>query len=260
MATKVVPMPITGALLEIIADIATLHTFNKADKIQILKDTKHLLSSYCEIPNTERSDAHAVNRRNHEPREELGNGHFGGGTNYRFPGSPSCGSTNTSEKHLRSVVKLRNSVIEHIQKRVDSFTLKYEEPAPDGSNGYYEGITISIPLAPAPAPPLYHEFEAVSLVLGLLVWGEDVAGQVRALFDMMPHQYTGDRHIAARLSDQPNMALVQFPTAEDALTFQNGWNTDPPTRYRYVKALLSPDYDHELRLDYDQELGLDYDQ
>jgi hypothetical protein len=96
-------------------------------------------------------------------------------------------------------------------------------------------------VAPAAAPPLYDELETVSLTLGSLVWDEDIAGQVRALFDLMPRQYTGDRHVTARMSDQPHIALVLFPITEDALLFRNNWNGDPPVEFESVKALLAAD-------------------
>lgn len=88
----------------------------------------------------------------------------------------------------------------------------------------------------------------MSLIFGPLVWEEDIAGQVRALFDMMPHPYTGDRHITASTTEKPHIVLIQFRNADDALNFQNGWNSDPPAGYECVKVLLSPDYTPEAEV------------
>ncbi|KAJ7648522.1 hypothetical protein B0H17DRAFT_1215574 [Mycena rosella] len=121
--------------------------------------------------------------------------------------------------------------------RVDPFTLKYEE-AP--SEEAAATTVIPIPHAPPPAPPLYEELEAVSLLFGSMIWGENIAGQVHALFDLMPQPYAQDkrRQIAVRTTDVPHMVMVQFPNADDALAFQNGWNEGPPEEYTSVRASL----------------------
>lgn len=117
---------------------------------------------------------------------------------------------------------------------------QYEEAFPNANQA--DAVIASIPRAPPPAPPLYDELEAVSLVFGPLIWGEEIASQVRALFDMMPRPYTGNRHITARTTENPHIVLIQFASADDALAFQNGWNSETPAGYECAKALLSPDY------------------
>ncbi|KAJ7140691.1 hypothetical protein C8R44DRAFT_974505 [Mycena epipterygia] len=75
--------------------------------------------------------------------------------------------------------------------RVEPFNLKYEEAAQNASENpelESDWTTTNIPSAPQPAPPLYDELEAVGLLLGPLVWDKDIAGQVRALFDIMPQR------------------------------------------------------------------------
>ncbi|KAJ6573392.1 hypothetical protein DFH09DRAFT_1362056 [Mycena vulgaris] len=133
---------------------------------------------------------------------------------------------------FKAVVEFRNKVSDYIPTRIDPFTLKYEE-------AFQNSGTAAIPTAPRPAPPRYEEVDAVSLVLGPLVWGEDIAGQVRALFPLMPQGYTGDYRITATAADEPNMALMQFPTAEDALAFQNSWNAEPPEEYKLVRVSMA---------------------
>ncbi|KAJ7734196.1 hypothetical protein DFH07DRAFT_1065308 [Mycena maculata] len=239
-------------LMEEIYDVATLKTLKKAHTI--IEDTKTLLTST------------GVNK-NQEPymlwefeclAERFSKLTDGGkllSSDKLFPDPSSFlkGKRSITEhrKLLADVIEFRNKVTDYGLKRVDPFTLKYEEafPTANGDMSIVENASfVAIPSAPPPAPPLYDELEVVSIVFGPLVWGEDIAGQVRALFDRMPRPYTGNRHITARTTEKPHMVLVQFSTADDALAFQNGWNSEHVKGYECVKALLSPDYTPESEL------------
>ncbi|KAJ7502636.1 hypothetical protein B0H11DRAFT_1989424 [Mycena galericulata] len=99
--------------------------------------------------------------------------------------------------------------------------------------------TVPRPRAPVPAPPIYSEFAVIDVEVGPMEWDSDTAGQMRALFDLMPVPYTGNRHITAGASDARGYVLVQFPSANDALEFQNNWNRQPAEGYESVMLKLA---------------------
>ncbi|KAF7359667.1 hypothetical protein MVEN_00690800 [Mycena venus] len=200
---------------------------------KIIKDTKRLLGSDTEITNAALLREHAAlscelaNLEQSLPMVTA--------LNVKDENFAAWRRIKKHRELLNRAVELRNSVTEYSQ-RADPFTLKYEEAAQNPS--HEEFAEIALPLAPAAAPPLYEELEAV-----------------RALFDLMPRRYTGDRHITARMAGQPNMALVEFPSADDALAFQNNWNAKPPVGFKCVKALLARDYTLDLE-PLEEDIGL----
>ncbi|KAJ7434649.1 hypothetical protein B0H11DRAFT_2116987 [Mycena galericulata] len=117
------------------------------------------------------------------------------------------------------------------------------EPASNNALPSYEHLatatTVPRPRAPAPAPPIYSEFAVIDVEVGPMEWDSDTAGQMRALFDLMPVPYTGNRHITAGASDARGYVLVQFPSANDALEFQNNWNRQPAAGYESVMLKLA---------------------
>ncbi|KAJ7093516.1 hypothetical protein C8R44DRAFT_815247, partial [Mycena epipterygia] len=88
--------------------------------------------------------------------------------------------------------------------------------------------------------PAYEESLTVGLTLGPSECGDDVPGLIGALLDTMPrHSVNGDQQqIVVGRRDENGMVVVQFPSADRALAFENHWNAQPPPGYEDVPAFL----------------------
>ncbi|KAF8872362.1 hypothetical protein BD779DRAFT_1477624 [Infundibulicybe gibba] len=68
----------------------------------------------------------------------------------------------------------------------------------------------------------------VSVKVGPIAWGSDVAGEVRALIQLLPGGYAGSQHFSAQIdAEDKNFALVHFTSATDAISFDNSWTRCP---------------------------------
>jgi hypothetical protein len=75
---------------------------------------------------------------------------------------------------------------------------------------------------------------AYTLSIGPMRWGADLEGEIRALMDLLPTVYTGDKRTVAKRMQRKGFVAATFPSEGDAQKFWSSWKTTPPRGFEEV--------------------------